>query len=475
MGRDKIASPVKRRAGKPLLQNKPLIASMLILASILFGFLCGTNGIMAIALIAVPLLVLFFYNPIYAFYLFVASLPLYVVPLQAAAGVNASIPRLCGILLFIVWAPYVFFTRKFRLIKIDYFFVAIFLFFLWMFISASWSIFPPRAWITIRAISQLILSLLIAVTLVDTRNKFSFAIGVILLTCTIAGFRSFSVSLYAEERAVGIEGFDQNEFASMLLTPLMISFSLFNYHWLRSRIRSYFHLMVAFGCFLGALATVSRGFVISVIAACIALVLIEPDRKRLVVLLILAFLITSPYYLKKYSDRLGNEQFEISSAAEVPRGRAGIWLIGTEVFKHYPAFGVGIGGFPKAFDDEVQKDPTRIHFWQYGRVAHNDYLIILVEMGIVGFILWAFLITCVFRKGFRTLVILERLDEKYLASILRGIIAGMVGLMAASFFLGLYHTKFMWLEYMLFLLLGSIARLLKEKSSNKELVKLSDP
>ena len=475
MGQDKLTDQFKRRKRKSLLENKPLIVTIFIVLSLLFGLLCGLNAILAVVLIAIPLLVLFVYNPTYAYYLFVASLPLYVVPLAAAAGVNASIPRLCGILMCIVWAQYVFFTKKFRLIKVDYFLVAIFMFFVYMFISASWSHLPVKAWIILRAIAQLILALIIAVTLVDTRDKFSTVVGIILVTCTIAGFRSFSLSIYAVERAVGIEGFDQNEFASMLLAPLMISLSLFNYHYIKNRVKAYFHLIVVFGCFMGALATVSRGFLVSVVGACIALVCIEPDRKKLVVLLVVVLLITAPYYMKKYTERMGKEQFELSTAAQVPRGRAGIWLIGFEVFKNYPAFGVGIGGFPKAFDDELQKDPSRIHFWEYGRVAHNDYLIIAAELGVVGFVFWTFLVTSVFRKGFRTLVILERLDEKYLAAILRGMIAGMVGLMVASIFLGLYYTKFMWLEYTLFILLGSIARLLKEKSADKELVKMPNP
>ena len=471
----KSAAIRRHRSPKSLLQYKTWSIVIFFFICIFFGFLCGITVFAAIGFIAIPLIVLFFYNPLYAFYFFVASLPLYVIPLQGVEGVNASIPRLCGILLVIVWAPYVFFTRKWKLIKWDYFLVMILIFFTWMFISASWSHLPAKGWIMIRAVAQLLFAVFIALTLVDNRNKLSIMITVILVTCMLAGFRSFSLSLYLEERAVGIEGFDQNEFASMLLTPMMIALALFAYHYTKSKIWAFSHLFVAFGCLLGALATVSRGFIISVIAACIALISFTPDRKKLVVLLIIAFLVTSPYYLKKYSDRMGNERFEITSAADVPRGRLGIWLIGLDVFRNYPIAGVGIGGFPKAFDDELKKDPTRIHFWEYGRVAHNDYLLIICELGIIGLLLWFGVVVQVFKKGFRTLVILDRIDDKYFASIQRGILAGFVGLLTASFFLGVFHTKFMWLELMLFALLANVTRLIKEKSSNKEIKSLPDP
>jgi len=471
----KSAAIRRQQPPKSLLQHKTWAIVIFFFLCLFFGLLCGVNAWAAIGLIVIPIIVLFFYNPLYAFYLFVASLPLYVIPLHGVEGVNASIPRLLGILLVIVWGPYVFFTRKFKLIKWDPFLVMIIIFFGWMFISASWSHLPPKGWIMLRAIAQLIFSVFIALTLVDNRNKLSIMVSIILVTCMFAGFRSFSLSLYLEERAVGIEGFDQNEFASMLLTPMMIALALYGYHYVKSKFWALAHLIVAFGCFLGALATVSRGFVLSVIAACIALIAITPDRKKLAVLLIIAFLITSPYYMKKYSDRMGNEQFEITSSADVPRGRLGIWLIGWEVFKNYPIAGVGIGGFPQAFDDELKKDPTRIHFWEYGRVAHNDYLLIVCELGIIGLLLWFGVVYQVFKKGFRTLVILERTEDKYFAAVQRGIIAGFVGLLTASFFLGVYHTKFMWLELMLFALLANVSRLNKEKSSDKELKSLPDP
>ena len=191
----------KRPASLPNIKTWSIVTFFFI--CIFFGFLCGFNALAAIGLIAIPMIVLFFYNPIYAFYLFVASLPLYVIPLQGVEGVNASIPRLCGIILAVVWGPYVFFTKKWKNIKLDHFLGALLLFFVWMFISASWTYLPAKGWIMIRAIAQLLLAVFIALTLVDNRNKLSLLISVILITCMIAGFRSFSLSLVLEERAVG--------------------------------------------------------------------------------------------------------------------------------------------------------------------------------------------------------------------------------------------------------------------------------
>lgn len=463
----------KTRKFKTIFDSKPLFIALMFFLAVMFGLLCGNNAILAIAFLVIPIIVLIIYNPVYAFYIFVASLPLYVIPVSPGAAVTGSIPRLVGIVLFTVWAPYIFFTRKFIRIKWDEFLIIMLIFFGWMLISAVWSIYMEKGYIILRTTSQLILALFIAITLVNKPDKFSHMVLIVLFTCMLAGFRSFMISFQIEERAVGIEGFDQNEFAAMLLAPMMISFSLFSYH--KSLVKSSAHIVVALGCFLGALATVSRGFAISVLAACLSLVIIEPKRKKLIIFLIIAFLVSSPYYVQKYAERLGTERFEVSSATDLPSGRAAIWKLGIEVLKNHPIIGVGIGGFQMAYDQELEKDPTRVYHGIYHRVAHNDYLLISAELGLVGLFLWLFFIRIVFRKGFRSLKIFEAVKDDYLAAVTRGVIAGLIGLLVASFFLGLYHSKYMWLLLMFYALLGNLAKDYQASSKDESLKELPEP
>jgi O-antigen ligase len=458
------------RVPKVLLTNKPLPILIMAFFSYFCGLMTGGNAIGAIGYLILPYCVLMFYNPVYAFHLYVASLPLYVVSAQV---ISASIPRLAGFVLFGAWLPYVFFTGKFKFFRWNRALVIVTVFFGWMLISILWSMYVEQGLIRLRTVSQLFLAIIIGITLIDKKDKFYQVIAIVILTCTIAGFRSFYISLVTTGRSVGIEGFDQNEFASMLLIPLMITFSLYNQQ--KSKLLTLLFLICMFGCFLGALSTVSRGFVVSVLGSFTALMVMEKNRKKMVILLLIAILISSPYYIKRYGERLGTEQFELTRAAEAPMGRIGIWVIGFEIFKNHPVIGVGIGGFAAAFNVELEKDPARIIFYSYGRVAHNDYLQILTELGIVGLLLWIVFITEIFKKGFRTKVILERLKETYLAAIIRGLISGLFGLMIASFFLGLYYSKFMWLTIMMFLLLGQITKNIKHQSDDPSITSLPDP
>jgi O-antigen ligase len=67
------------------------------------------------------------------------------------------------------------------------------------------------------------------------------------------------------------------------------------------------------------------------------------------------------------------------------------------LIEKYAAFGCGLGGFESAFFRT--KDILPGHIVDY---AHNDYVQLLVELGIIGFVILAVLIGGVFRKAIRT-------------------------------------------------------------------------
>jgi len=454
----------EKQASRIILQNKVLIVSLCAFCCLVFGFMSGIHPLFAVGFLAIPFIVIMVYNPIYAYYLFVASMPLYVVPVKE---LSASVPRVVGIVMFAVWAPYIFLTRKFKIFKWDMFMVLVVIFYCWMVLTAIWSVSPEGAYIVTRATGMLIISVMIAITLVDKKDKFLQVVMIVLFTCTAAGIRSFNISLVSEGRAVGVEGFDQNEFASMLLAPLMICVALINYH--DNKFKMLLYGLMGLGCFLGALSAVSRGFAIAVTAAFLQLYALEPRKKKMIILALLLFLCTAPYFIDRYAERMGSERFELESTAEVPRGRFGIWLIGWEIFKNHPFTGIGIGGFPVAFTNELVKDPTRIAFYKYGRAAHNDYLMILAELGIFGLILWISIVVQVYKKGFKSLKVFKQEKEIYLATIARGCISGFTGLLVAGIFLGLYHSKYMWMLLTIFVLMSNVAdKMLVESSNNNK-------
>jgi O-antigen ligase len=79
-------------------------------------------------------------------------------------------------------------------------------------------------------------------------------------------------------------------------------------------------------------------------------------------------------------------------------GRGKLWEAGLEVFPENPVFGYGTGGYKSAITPKLGLA---------AQVAHNSFLSVLVEQGIVGFLLYMMMFLAVFRSILK-LPVLER-------------------------------------------------------------------
>jgi O-antigen ligase len=115
----------------------------------------------------------------------------------------------------------------------------------------------------------------------------------------------------------------------------------------------------------------------------------------------------------------------VNADADFSSGRFHFWPIALTIFFAHPILGAGFDAFAVSF---TQHD-TRSGLFRVEQ-AHNDYLQILADAGIVGFIFVAAFIVLLFKKGVATVAATR--GTRRAAAI--GALAGCFGLLIHSFF-----------------------------------------
>ncbi len=116
----------------------------------------------------------------------------------------------------------------------------------------------------------------------------------------------------------------------------------------------------------------------------------------------------------------------LANQTDITNGRAHFWQIALEIFRDHPITGAGLDSFAFVF--------PRYDSWNGAfRVeqAHNDYLQILADAGILGFVCLAAFIFLLFKQGLRTVV---EATSSFRRSVAVGALAGSAGILIHSFF-----------------------------------------
>ena len=151
---------------------------------------------------------------------------------------------------------------------------------------------------------------------------------------------------------------------------------------------------------------------------------------------------------------------ETAASKDPTSSRLQIWETTWQIIKENPIFGAGFGAFGTVY---TKFDPLN------GRArveqAHNDYLQILADAGIVGLILGAVFVFCLFRYGFR------RLDTKdtFRRGVAVGALAGCFAILVHSIFDFVLHTTAISLVFLTLVTLATLnGRVESEEAQEKQ-------
>jgi O-antigen ligase/tetratricopeptide (TPR) repeat protein len=192
----------------------------------------------------------------------------------------------------------------------------------------------------------------------------------------------------------------------------------------------HFHLFLGFGVVLMVLAvfvSLCRGGILSItVAGVVFLVLVKwkfPGRGRTTYLFIaLCILLAISWFGWDIILSEFNQAFD--SEGNLSDGRVTLWSDTFEIIKDFPVFGAGFGSFLYIYPLYKTLDGNAIFDH-----AHNDYLELLTDGGVIGIILAGWFVLAILLHGWK---MVRRRRDRYAILVGIGCISGIIALLAHS-------------------------------------------
>jgi O-antigen ligase len=327
-----------------------------------------------------------------------AQILIFMIPWEDSVtlGSLGSLTRVVGLAVAVFWVLTVLAEGRFR--KPCFFHVALFLFFLWNVVSAFWSMGIDQTQLRIKTYAQLCVMVLMLWDLYRTSAHLkaglqAYVLGawVCIISTTLNYLAGQEAFLYSEGR-YSATGINANDLAIILMLGVPAAWYLASSPGGRdgtlhriSRLANYAYVPAAF---FAAALTARRTGLFAAVPAILYIIGTATRLKlgaRIVILgaLIAATLSLLPHIPQSSTGRLETAMTSLSVADL--GGRAALWRTAIEAFSTHPLLGVGSGAFPATN--------------RFGAVAHNSFLSVLAESGIVGFSLFALVLAIVVHQA----------------------------------------------------------------------------
>ena len=192
--------------------------------------------------------------------------------------------------------------------------------------------------------------------------------------------------------------------------------------------------------------TQSRGGAIALFAGLGCAVLLGGRwRPHAIVGVLLAGAVGATYFFALAAPSVRDRLTNIS--AQGSSGRADEWQIAYRIFVQHPIGGAGLGNYallaPHYATANLQL--LRVQFVIRGFVAHNTYLQVVSELGLIGLVLFAWLILYVLAGALRALRRGLLAADPRNSALARGVIVAVPTLLVAYFFGSALYEKQLWL------------------------------
>jgi O-antigen ligase len=319
----------------------------------------------------------------------------------------------------------------------------------WALVSLTWAEDTAASSTPLLRYALNLILFLIVYTAVRSRRALTFTLGAYVLGAAIAAAYGLlnppqDVAYYDVTRVSGTIG-DPNELAAVLVGGTVLAAGL-SATLRRAPLLRLAAVVASLLCAGGIFLSLSRGGLVALGFSLVAAILVAGRRWRLHAI-VLAIVVASGAFVY-FGFYAGHDASTRVTSFGRGTGRADIWTVGWRMVEAHPVRGVGVGNFKTAsihyllapgaiLRDEFIVDTPK--------VAHNTYLQVLAELGIVGAALFlaiiGFSLLCILRAA----RIFERLGDTNMELLSRSLLIALFGVLAADFFISEEFSKQLWL------------------------------
>ncbi len=242
---------------------------------------------------------------------------------------------------------------------------------------------------------------------------------------------------------------DPNFYAQILLVLIPLALDRLRYASTAfGRIAAAYALFVCSWTFI---FTFSRGGLVALAIALGIMLIRRPPRPIILAVSLLVMLLVLPWVPAEYTARITTIFDAASSLVDegetdtAMRGRLSENLVGLQIFMDHPLLGVGLNNYPVHYRRYAQH--IGLDLRHEDRSAHNLYLQIAAETGLLGLSMFGLLLGVMFHGLRQTYLKLTQMGKTNDAEMVMSFLIAVVGYLMAAVFLHSAYPRYFWLLF----------------------------
>lgn len=242
---------------------------------------------------------------------------------------------------------------------------------------------------------------------------------------------------------------DPNYYAQIIVVLLPLAVDRFwNENMWILKVLSAWALLV---CSFALIMTFSRGGFLAFIVAFFLMIVRRPTRIPSILIGVITVIVIFPFIPSNYYERMSSILNLLPSSRkggytdESFQGRISENLVAWDMFRESPILGVGIGNYNTHYQEYSHKlgiDP-RLE----DRSAHNLYLEIAAEQGLLGLVVFGIMITLTLHQIIKAEALFGQLENKNMANLVVAIGVSFVTYLFSSIFLHDAYSRYLWVLF----------------------------